>query len=384
MTDYYTHHRTNLHRGMYKQAQETAKKFDAAVTRIASFIGASPEEISITTNAAYAINQVALSLNFQPGDEVIISTLEHSSSVVPWLRLARQIGISVRWGVATPEGSLDLAELEALLTDNTRLVALTHVPNVLGSLVPVEAVGKICNERGILYLVDACQSVPHIPVDVRRIGCDFLAFSGHKMCGPTGIGILYLKAPLAQQLTPAIIGGGTINTYKTHYDTLESCTLDSYIFSDVPHKWIAGTPPIVETLGLSAAITYLEAVGFDAIMQHDLQLMEQALAGLSTIPGVVIFGPQEAAQRSAIVSFNIAGIAPIEVGRLLNETFNIGVRAGHNCALNYFYEVQPQGMVAGNVRASFYLYISSEEIACFLAAVKTIASSHLKQVMQRE
>lgn len=382
MANYYTRHRTNLHRGMHRLAMETARKFDAAVENIASFIGAQAEDLSITTNATYAINQVALSLDFQAGDEVIVSTLEHSSNVFPWLRLAQKDGITVRWWVASPDGTLDLSELEELLTDKTRLVALTHVPNVLGSIVPVEAVGKICNERGILYLVDACQSVPHIPVDVKRIGCDFLAFSGHKMCGPTGIGILYLKPPHAQQLAPAFIGGGTINTYRTRYSSLDNYTHDSLAFSELPHKWIAGTPPIAETLGLGAAVDYLRAAGFDAIIQHDLQLMEQVLTGLSEIPGVVIFGPTNASQRSSIVSFNIEGLYPLKVARTLTEEFDIGLRAGHNCALNYFHEVQPQGMVEGNVRASFYLYTTAEEIERFLSAVKVIATSRVKQAVR--
>jgi cysteine desulfurase / selenocysteine lyase len=382
MSDYYTRHRTNLHRGMHKLAMETARKFDAAVENIATFIGAQAEEISITTNATYAINQVALSLDFDEGDEVIVSTLEHSSNVLPWLRLAQKRGVVVRWWIANPDGSLDLEKFHELLTERTRLVALTHVSNALGSIVPVESVGKICNEQGILYLIDACQSVPHLSVDVKRIGCDFLAFSGHKMCGPTGIGILYLKSSHAQQLAPALIGGGSINTYRTRYDSLENCTFDSFAFSDLPHKWIAGTPPIAETLGLSAAIDYLKAVSLDALVQHDQQLLEQAISGLREIPGVVIFGPENLAQRSAIVSFNIVSLYPLKVGRILTEEFDIGLRAGHHCALSYFHEVQPQGGVEGNVRASFYLYTTPEEIERFLSAVKTIATTRVKQVVR--
>jgi len=382
MSDYYMHHRTNLHRGMHKQAMETAKKFDAAMENIANFIGAQVEEISITTNATYAINQVALSLDFREGDEVIVSTLEHSSNILPWLRLVKKEGIVVRWWVANPDGSLDPEKLNELLTDKTRLVALTHVSNVLGSITPVASIGKICNERGILYLIDACQSIPHLPLNVKLIGCDFLAFSGHKMCGPTGIGVLYLKSSLAQQLVPAFIGGGSINTYRTRYDALENCTVDSFPFSDLPHKWIAGTPPIAETLGLSAAIDYLMAIGMDAIVQHDLRLLAQTIAGLREIPGVVIFGPDQLDQRSAIVSFNITGLYPLKVGRILTEEFDIGLRAGHHCALNYFHEVQPKNMVEGNVRASFYLYTTSEEIERFLSAVKIIATTRVKQTVR--
>ena len=202
------------------------------------------------------------------------------------------------------------------------------------------------------------------------------------MCGPTGIGVLYLKSSLAQQLVPAFIGGGSINTYRTRYDALENCTVDSFPFSDLPHKWIAGTPPIAETLGLSAAIDYLMAIGMDAIVQHDLRLLAQTIAGLREIPGVVIFGPDQLDQRSAIVSFNITGLYPLKVGRILTEEFDIGLRAGHHCALNYFHEVQPKNMVEGNVRASFYLYTTSEEIERFLSAVKIIATTRVKQTVR--
>jgi cysteine desulfurase/selenocysteine lyase len=380
MAEYYTHHRTNLHRGMHKLAMETARKFDIAVDNIARFIGAQAEDLSITTNATYAINQVALSLDFRAGDEVIVSTLEHSSNVFPWMRLAKKIGITIRWWEADADGSLDLDELDQLINSKTRLVAVTHVSNVLGVIVPVEEIGKLCNARGVLYLVDACQSVPHVPVDVKRIGCDFLAFSGHKMCGPTGIGVLYLKPPHAQQLTPAFIGGGTINTYRSRYTSLEDCTLDAHSFSDLPHKWMAGTPPIAETLGLSAAVNYLKRVGLDAIVEHDARLITQAIDGLSSIPGVTLFGPDDHTRRSAIVSFNVEGLYPLKVGRMLTEEFNIGLRAGHNCALHYFHEVQQRGPVEGNVRASFYLYTTHQEVDRLLDAVHEIATTRVRRV----
>jgi len=203
------------------------------------------------------------------------------------------------------------------------------------------------------------------------------------MCGPTGIGILYLKSTHAQQLTPAFLGGGTINTYRTRYTSLADCTLNTHVFSELPHKWIAGTPPIAETLGLSAAVNYLKAIGLDALVQHDQQLLQYVIGELHTTPGVILFGPSNPDQRSAIVSFNIEGLHPLKVGRILNEEFDIGLRAGHNCALNYFHEVQSQGLIEGNVRASFYLYNSLEEIERFLSAVKTIASTRTKEMMRR-
>ncbi len=381
MNDYYTRHRTNLHRGMHKLAMETARKFDQAVATIAAFIGAQPEDLSITTNATYAINQVALSLDFQPGDEVIVSTLEHSSNVFPWMRLVEKAGITLRWWEASPDGTLDVAVLEQMLTARTRLVAVTHVSNVIGVITPVEAIGRLCNERGVLYLVDACQSVPHLSIDVRRIGCDFLAFSGHKMCGPTGIGVLYMRPPLAQQLVPALLGGGTINTYRSRYSSLDTCTLASHSFSELPHKWMAGTPPIAETLGLGAAVGYLQQIGMDALAAHDAALVDRAITGLQAIPGVQVYGPAERERRSAIVSFTIDGLFPLKIGRMLTEEFNIGLRAGHNCALHYFHEVQHgQGIVEGNVRASFYLYTTMQEVHTLIDAVQEIATTRVKAV----
>jgi cysteine desulfurase / selenocysteine lyase len=381
MTEYYVHHRTNLHRSMHKLAMETARKFDNSMANIAQFIGAQAEDIAITTNATYAINQVALSLDFQPDDEIIISTLEHSSNVFPWMRLAKKVGVKVRWWEAAADGSLDLEDLERMITTKTRLVAVTHVSNVLGVIVPVEAIGEICNERGILYLVDACQSVPHLPIDVKRIGCDFLAFSGHKMCGPTGIGVLYLKPPHARELTPAFLGGGSINTYRSRYSTLDDCTLDSHNFSDLPHKWMAGTPPIAETFGLSAAVTYLQNVGMEAIAAHDESLLRRAINGLEEIPGVTIFGPRDVSRRSGIVSFNVQGLYPLKVGRMLTEEFNVGLRAGHNCAFHYFHELGQSGPVEGNVRASFYLYTTPEEVDLLVDAVRVIATTRVKAAL---
>ncbi|MBM7845180.1 aminotransferase class V-fold PLP-dependent enzyme [Herpetosiphon giganteus] len=381
MADYYLHHRTNLHRSMHKLAMETARKFDASMENIAQFIGANVEDITITSNATAAINLVALSLDFQPDDEIIISTLEHSSNVFPWMRLATKVGVKLRWWKAADDGTLDLAELESLITPKTRLVAVTHVSNVLGVIVPVAAIGAVCQEHNVLYLVDACQSVPHLPIDVKQIGCDFLAFSGHKMCGPTGIGVLYLKPPHARDLTPAFLGGGSINTYRSRYATLDDCTLASHNYSELPHKWMAGTPPIAETFGLSAAIDYLRGVGMDAIVAHDTQLIQQAINGLQDIPGVILFGPSDPAKRSGIISFNIQGIYPLKVGRLLTEDYNIGLRAGHNCALHYFHEVQQANIVEGNVRASFYLYTTPAEVDLLINAIREIAITHGKTAL---
>jgi cysteine desulfurase/selenocysteine lyase len=373
MTDYYMKYRANVHRGSYDLSLEASEQFEAALANVARFVGARPEEIVVTSNATHALNEVALSLDFQPGDDVVVSSLEHSSNILPWKRLAKKVGINLVWYKPGKSGFFDLDKFAQILTPRTRLVALTYVSNVLGSIVPVEEVARICRERNILYLVDASQAVPHRPIDVKRIGCDFLAFSGHKMLGPTGVGILYLRQEHAETLMPAFLGGGTMNTSACHCTTLEGCSIDECTYNELPHKWLAGTPPIAEMLGLSAAIDYLDAIGFEAIMRHDARLMERALPGLLTIPGIELFGPDEPAKRSSILSFNIGTLPPSEVGRILNEEFTIAVRAGDHCAVNYFRDIQELERPKGNVRASFYLYNTEEEVDRFLAAVRAIA-----------
>ena len=377
MTEYYMKYRANVHRGAYDLSLQASERFEHAVANIARFIGAQPEEIVVTGNATQGLNEVALSLDFEPGDEVLVSSLEHSSNILPWKRLAKKVGINLPWYKPGKTGHFDMEKFEQLLTPKTRLVALTYVSNVLGSIVPVEEVAKLCRERNILYLIDVSQAAPHLPIDVKRIGCDFLVFSGHKMLGPTGVGILYMKLEHAEMLTPAFLGGGTMNTSACQCTTLEGCSLDECTFSDLPYKWSAGTPPIAEMLGLSAAVDYLNTIGFEGIQQHDRQLMRRALTGLMAIPGIELFGPVQPEERSSILSFNIGMLPPSEVGRMLNEQFHIAVRAGDHCAVNYFRDVQELGRPKGNVRASFYLYNTEEEVDRFLSAIETIARTCL-------
>lgn len=377
MTEYYMKYRANVHRGAYDLSLQASERFEHAVANVARFIGAQPEEIVVTSNATQGLNEVALSLDFEPGDEVLVSSLEHSSNILPWKRLAKKVEIDLQWYKPGKSGHFDMEKVAQLLTPKTRLVALTYVSNVLGSIVPVEEVAKLCRERNILYLIDASQATPHLPIDVKRIGCDFLVFSGHKMLGPTGVGILYMKLEHAETLMPAFLGGGTMNTSACRCTTLEGCSIDECTFSDLPYKWSAGTPPIAEMLGLSAAVDYLNKIGFEDIQHHDTQLMQRALTGLMAIPGIELFGPARAEERSSILSFNIGMLPPSEVGRMLNEQFHIAVRAGDHCAVNYFRDVQELGRPKGNVRTSFYLYNTEEEVDRFLSAVETIARTCL-------
>ncbi|MBO2453378.1 cysteine desulfurase [Actinomadura barringtoniae] len=376
MSEYYLKFRANIHRGTYDLSMRASERFDEAVRAVAGFLGAAPEEIVFTQNTTHSINLVAHTLDFEPGDEIILSNLEHTSNMAPWVHLAKEKGLELRWYAADRDGSFDVEEFARLFSPRTKLVTLTYISNVLGTVVPVEEVGRLCREHGVLFLVDAAQAVPHIPIDVRRLDCDFLAFSGHKMLGPTGIGVLYIKLKHAVEMTPGMLGGGTIDTANCECPSLEECSIDYCSFTDLPHKWQAGTPPIAEALGLQAAIGYLQEVGLDRLAAYEHGLMQRLLQGLTEIRGVDLYGPADADQRIGIVSFNVGTIPPEEIGRILNERHGIAVRAGQHCAVNYFNfdDVQGVGHAAGNVRAGLYLYNTTAEIERFLEAVDEVAS----------
>jgi len=375
MNEYYFKYRANVHRGVYDASLQASEHFEEAHASVARFIGAEPTELALTANATAAINLVALSMEFQTGDEIVLSTLEHTSNMIPWSRLAKRHGLTLRWYHPGVEGIFDVDAFEQMLSDRTRLVSLTHVSNVLGTVVPVADVGRLCRERNIRFLVDACQAVPHMPVDVKAIDCDFLAFSGHKMLGPTGIGGLYLRHELAESMMPAVLGGGSIDTTgRCGCPSLEECNIDYAIFSELPHKWQPGTPPIAEALGLRAAVEYLQGIGFEAIQAHERRLMTRALAGIAELPAVHVYGPGRAEDMSSIISFNVGDRDPQDVGRMLDERYGIAVRAGQHCALSYFKDA-PGVEQPGNVRASFYLYNTEEEIDRFITALGEIAQA---------
>lgn len=375
MNEYYTSYRANIHRGSYDASLLASERYEEALAAVAGLIGAQPEEIVFTTNTTVALNTVALSLDWAAGDEIVLSTLEHTSNMAPWARLAAKSGVRLRWYNAGVDGRFDLDEFAALLGERTRLVSLTHVSNVLGTIVPVEEVGRLCRERGILFCVDAAQAVPHIPVDVERIGCDFLAFSGHKMLGPTGIGVLFIRRAHAEALLPAISGGGTIDTEaECRCPSLEECGVDYVTFEPLPYKWQAGTPPIAEAIGLQAAIAYLGELGMDAVAAHDRALVAMARERLGAIPGVTLFGPADPGLSSSIVSFNVGDVPPHEVGRILDERYRISVRAGNHCALSYFKGAGALAQTPGNVRAGFYVYNTTGEVERLAAAVEEIAA----------
>jgi len=375
MVDYYENYRANVHRGSYDMSLRASEHFEQAIRTIAGLINAGEDEIVLTQNATHALNLAALTIPFDRGDEIVLSSLEHTSNTAPWVRAAGIHDLNVRWHKVDRNQAFDLDKFADLLTPRTKVVTLAHVSNVVGTIIPVEEVGALCRDREIYFVVDAAQSVPHMAVDVKAIDCDFLAFSGHKMLGPTGVGVLYVRRDHGEALVPAILGGGTIDTTSCGSPTLDSCAMEHFRFSGLPHKWQAGTPPIAETLGLAAAVDYLQTVGIDWIMEHEAALLKQMLEGLAGIPGVDMHGLPGLEGRAGIVSFNVAGLPPEEVGRILNENYNIAVRTGQHCAVSYFFDDLHDKMERpGNVRAGVYLYNTPEEVERLVTAVGEIAA----------
>ena len=350
-----------------------SQRYDDAVASAARFIGACPSEIAFTQNTTHAINLLARTLQFEPGDEIVLTSLEHTSNMAPWVRLADEKGLELRWYNAGRLGIVNASELIDLIGSKTKLVTMTAVSNVLGTITPFEEIGAECRDRGVLFLLDAAQAVPHISIDVKKIQCDFLAFSGHKMLGPTGIGVLYLREELARSLGPGMLGGGTLDTSACDCPSLEECSLEYCSYSELPDKWQAGTPPIAEAFGLHAAIDYLTSLGIHNISEHDRDLTTRFVSGLREIPSVDVYGPMDADERMAIVSFNIGNLHPDDVGRILNERYKIGVRTGQHCAVNYFNEVNGHSGSPGNIRASFYVYNTVEEVDKTLNAISDIS-----------
>jgi len=357
---YFYELRANVGRGVYRLAQEATEAYEEARRKVAEFIGARPEELVFVKNATEAINHVAHSLKWRKGDVVVTTLLEHHSNLLPWLRCSQRYGVKVRVAGLTREGLLDLAELDRLVDDSTRLVAVTHASNVLGSLVPVEEVAKIAHEHGALVLVDGAQTVPHLKVDVRRLSCDFLAFSGHKMCGPTGSGGLYVSREAWSEVDPLYVGGGSV----------EHAGLEGFTLREGPAGFEAGTPCIAEALGLRRAVEYLEEVGMEDVEAHEARLARRLYEGLSSIEGVEVYGP-EPSKKLSITSFNVKGLDPHDVAMSLDAAYNIAVRSGMHCAQPLVRDFL--GLRRGTVRASTYLYNTAEEVEALLGAVEELA-----------
>jgi cysteine desulfurase/selenocysteine lyase len=358
MAEFYERHNANIHRASHQLGEEATEAYEGARIKVGEFIGARDEtEIVFTKNVSEAINLVAYSMSnataagpgrfsLGPGDEVIITEMEHHSNIVPWQLLCERTGARLRWFGVTPGGRLDTSGIGDLITERTKLVALVHQSNVLGTINPVRAIADAAHAVGALVLVDAAQSVPHMAVDVAGLGADFLGFTGHKMCGPTGIGVLWARRELLAEMPP-FLGGG---------EMIESVWMDRTTFAPPPHKFEAGTMPIAQAVGLAAAIDYLGEVGLDAMRAHELELTRHALDVLGQVEGLRILGPTEPADRGSAISFTVEGVHPHDVSQVLDD-LGIAVRAGHHCA----WPLHRAFGVRASTRASFYLYNTRAE-----------------------
>jgi cysteine desulfurase/selenocysteine lyase len=364
MLEFYREYRANVERGIHRLSQRASRELSDARKKISRLLNArSDSEIIFTKNTTESINTVASGIDWKKSDKIVTTLLEHHSNLVVWQRVAKKFGTNLEIVAPEKDGSFDLSDFERAIDEKTRLVAVAHVSNVLGTILPVKEISRIAHERGAQVLVDGAQSVPHMPVAVEELGCDYLAFSGHKMLGPTGIGVLFAREEALQSLEPLSVGGGTIEEVRTKDYTLES----------PPARFEAGTPPIAEAIGLSKAVDYLEGIGLDAVTKHERSLAGEMYRALTDIPKVEVYGPSDPAERSGIIAFNVEGLGPHDVAAVLDNSANIMVRSGHHCAMPLHSELlsRPEG----TVRASVYVYNTEEEIDKFIATVKEIVKT---------
>ncbi|MGW4642033.1 cysteine desulfurase [Sphaerisporangium sp. NPDC004334] len=366
MREHMEQHYSNVGRALHTLGGESTEAYEGARDKVAAFIGAPDRDgVIFTKNASEALNLVAYSFGnpasaderfrMGPGDEIVISEMEHHSNIVPWQLLAQRTGATLRWFPVTDEGRLDLSSLDELVNERTKIVSVVHQSNVLGTVNPVDGILARVREVGALMMLDASQSVPHRAVDVAALGVDFVAFTGHKMAGPSGIGVLWGRRELLEAMPP-FLGGG---------EMIEAVWMDHSTFAPVPHKFEAGTPPIVEAIGLGAAVDYLTAVGMDDIRRHEHELTVYGLKALSEVPGLRIIGPTTAEDRGGLLSFTIPDIHPHDVGQILDDQFGVAVRVGHHCAR----PLHLRFGIPATTRASFYLYNTTDEIDALVRGI---------------
>jgi cysteine desulfurase/selenocysteine lyase len=362
--DFYVNHNAAVHRGAHQLAEEATELYEGAREKIATFIGADVDEVIFTKSATESINAIAYSLgnstpgskfHIKSGDRIVVSEMEHHANLIPWQELARRTGAELVWFKVTEEGRLDLSNIDELISPRTKVVALTHQSNVLGTINPLDQITKKAREVGAFFVLDACQSVPHYRVDVKTLNVDFLAFSGHKMLGPTGVGILWGKKELLNEMPPFLTGGSMI----------ETVTMESATYLDAPKRFEAGVPNMAQAVGLGAAVDYLNRVGLDAIHAHEVALTQKALEGLQTIQGLSVIGPKDLEMRGGVLSFAVEGIHPHDLGQALDQ-YGIAVRTGHHCA----WPLMRRFKTVATTRASFYLYNGVDDISALVDGVE--------------
>ena len=358
MMDVYRNSYANVHRGAYTLSQEATEAYEGARRKVARFLNAAaPEEVVFTRNTTAAINQFAYGWglgNLKPGDRVLISVMEHHSNIVPWHIIARHTGAELSFLDITGDFRIDLQKAQDRFDERVKIVSLSGMSNVLGIMPPIGEIARLAREVGAVMLVDGAQMVPHSPVDVQEMGTDFLAFSGHKMLGPTGIGVLWGRRELLEKMEPMEGGGEMIREVRLFEST----------WAPVPQKFEAGTPPFVEAIGLGAAVDYLSEIGMDQILEHDRKLTSYALDRLEEVPGLSIQGPANTIDRGGVVSFDIPGIHAHDIATILDQ-HGVAVRAGHHCAQPLMRHLG----LAATTRASFYLYNSEDDIDALVDAL---------------
>ncbi len=355
---YYETYNANIHRSIHKLGEEATAAYEEAHKKVADFINADFEEIIFTKNTTESINLLAYSLtqNLKPGDEIAISQMEHHSNLVPWQQLAIKNNLKLRFIKISRGGLLDEKSIDENIAKKTKIVSLTHVSNVLGTVNDVKEIGKIAHENNALFIVDGAQSVPHMPIDVKKLDCDFMAFSGHKMLGPTGIGVLYGKKELLENMQPFLYGGGMIKEVK----------FENTRFNDLPWKFEAGTMNIAEAIGLGAAIEYLSKIGMGNIEKYEEGLVKHAYKKLNEIKEIEIYGPS-AEKRSGLVSFNVKNVHAHDTAQILDGE-GIAIRAGHHCTM----PLHSLLGISSSTRASFYLYNTKEEVDKLVDGIKRV------------
>ncbi|MEM3833669.1 MAG: cysteine desulfurase [Thermoprotei archaeon] len=358
---YYEEQNANIHRGIYALSEEATQLYEESKKKVARFINARRwEEIIYTRNTTESINLVAYAWgwrNISKGDNIVLTVMEHHSNLVPWQLLAQEKKVELRFIDIDEEGLLKVDQAEKLIDEHTKLVSITHVSNVLGTINPVEEIGQIAHEKGALFLVDGAQSTPHMPVDVRNIGADFFAFSGHKMLGPMGIGVLYCKREILEKIGP-FLGGG---------DMIKSCSLFECSWNDLPWKFEAGTSNVEGAVGLSAAIDYLNSIGMKSIREHEKELTKYALDQMSEIEDMKIYGPKDTELRGGVISFNLGNLHSHDLASILDSE-GIAIRAGHHCAQPLMTRLG----VTATARASFYIYNDINEVDVFIDVLNKI------------
>jgi len=353
-----------VHRGAHLVAEEASEVYEGARENVARFIGAKSDEVIFTKSATESLNLIAYSLgnpeskfHLNSGDEIVVSEMEHHANLIPWQQLAKRVGAKLTWFKITDEGRLDLSDIDKLINKKTKVVAITHQSNVLGTIVPLAQITKAAHAVGAVVVLDACQSVPHFAVDVKKLEVDFLAFSGHKVLGPTGIGVLWGKSELLDQLEPALFGGSMV----------DSVSMQGATWAKAPRKFEAGVPNMAQAVGLSAAIDYISEIGMDKVAQHEQELTKQLISGLQNTSGVQVIGPVDMKDRGGVVSFTVDGVHPHDVGQYLDQ-FGIAVRTGHHCA----WPLMRRLNLVGTTRASFHLYNDENEVEVLLNTVSKI------------